>query len=131
MNDASGEWDDDLLVGSVHMLETVEFLYYLQNEISYDGWLSVDITLYREDAIRACQQCIDAMGRFAKAANSLDMAKLKELQAKMDAVGVVELVHEALRAQFYDSICDISANIDESVRDGKLPMRKSLSQVKI
>ena len=35
-NDAYGEWDDDLIVGSVHIAESLEFLYYL-DVTEYEG----------------------------------------------------------------------------------------------
>lgn len=37
MNDNYRYWDDDMIVGSVHTIETLEFFYWLQRT-GYDGW---------------------------------------------------------------------------------------------
>ncbi|HHH75999.1 MAG TPA: hypothetical protein ENL03_03115 [Phycisphaerae bacterium] len=55
---ARRDWDDDLTVGAVSLAETVEFFREL-DMVGYDGWLAVDITPYSEDAIAACQLCLD------------------------------------------------------------------------
>jgi xylose isomerase len=41
LNDNTGSWDDDLAFGSLHFLETLEFLYWL-DRVGYAGWLSFD-----------------------------------------------------------------------------------------
>ena len=41
MNDNYRLWDDDMMVGSVHFIEYLEFFYRLKRR-GYDGWLSVD-----------------------------------------------------------------------------------------
>jgi len=68
-NDNYRAWDDDMIVGSVHTVEYVELLYWL-NRIGYDGWYSMDQYPYRENA---------------RAALSESVAWVKSLQAKVDA----------------------------------------------
>ena len=68
-NDTFRAWDDDMIVGSVHTIEYVELLYWL-DRIGYDGWYSMDQYPYREDA---------------RAALAESIAWLRGLQAKVDA----------------------------------------------
>jgi len=68
-NDNYRAWDDDMIVGSVHTVEYIELLYWL-DRIGYEGWYSMDQYPYREDA---------------RAALAESVAWLKALQAKVDA----------------------------------------------
>lgn len=84
INDAHGEWDDDLIVGAVHSYETLEFLYYL-DVIGYDGWLGLDIFPYRMDAMIAAKLCVDNLNRFCSLLEKLDYDELAKAQATLDA----------------------------------------------
>ena len=68
-NDNYRSWDDDMIVGSIHTVEYIELLYWL-DRIEYDGWYSMDQYPYREDACRALSESV---------------AWLKALQGKVDA----------------------------------------------
>ncbi|GAH07951.1 unnamed protein product, partial [marine sediment metagenome] len=48
LNDNYRSWDDDMMVGTIHFWETIEFLYWL-DEIGYRDWYNFDIFPYRED----------------------------------------------------------------------------------
>lgn len=52
-NDAYGKWDDDMLPGTVHPWESIEFFDYLLDS-NYDGWVGLDIFPYREGPLSAC-----------------------------------------------------------------------------
>ena len=56
-NDNYRAWDDDMIVGSVHTVEYIELLYWL-DRIGYTGWYSMDQYPYREDATRALGESI-------------------------------------------------------------------------
>lgn len=56
-NDNYRMWDDDMIVGSVHLPVYVEILFWLQ-ETGYTGWLSMDQYPYREDAQGALRESI-------------------------------------------------------------------------
>ena len=47
-NDNYTHWDDDMIVGSIHLPEYFEILYWL-DKTGYDGWISMDQYPYRED----------------------------------------------------------------------------------
>jgi xylose isomerase len=68
-NDNFRAWDDDMIVGSIHTVEYIELLYWL-DRIGYQGWYSMDQYPYREDG---------------RAALSESVAWLQGLQKKVDA----------------------------------------------
>ena len=47
--------DDDMIVGTVSFLETMEMLYWL-DRVGYDGWLSFDPHPVLEDPVRAVEE---------------------------------------------------------------------------
>ncbi len=55
LNDNWREWDDDMAVGSVHLVETLEFLHALR-QIDWKGPILLDQFPFREDAVEAAQQ---------------------------------------------------------------------------
>jgi len=67
-NDNYRAWDDDMIVGSIHTIEYIEMLYWL-DRIGYEGWYSLDQYPYREDA---------------RAALSESLCWLRALQKKVD-----------------------------------------------
>ncbi len=56
-NDNYRYWDDDMIVGSVHLMEYVEMLYWL-HKLDYQGWYSMDQYPYREDGRDAINESI-------------------------------------------------------------------------
>ena len=58
LNDNYRSWDDDLLVGSVHFVEMLEFIYWL-NRIKYEGWYGLDIFPFRDDPLSSCRLSIE------------------------------------------------------------------------
>lgn len=56
-NDNYRAWDDDMMVGSVHTVEYVELLYWL-DRIGYEDWYSMDQYPYREDAHAALSESV-------------------------------------------------------------------------
>ena len=70
-NDNYRSWDDDMIVGSIHTVEYIELLFWLR-EVNYQGWFSMDLYPYREDAreaiaesiewLKAIEECIDGYG---------------------------------------------------------------------
>ena len=58
LNDNYRGWDDDMMVGSVHLVEYLELLYWLRR-LDYRGWFTLDIFPYREDGVQAATQCRD------------------------------------------------------------------------
>ena len=57
LNDNYRAWDDDMIVGSIHTVEYIEFFYWL-DRAGYAGWLSMDQYPYREDARAALAESV-------------------------------------------------------------------------
>lgn len=71
-NDNYRSWDDDMIVGSVHLVEYIELLYWLK-ALNYSGYYSMDQYPYREDG---------------KAAIAASVAYVAGLSAKVDKFGL-------------------------------------------
>ncbi len=95
VNDNYGLGDDDIMVGSVHLWEMIEFLLTL-DEVGYDGWLTLDLVPKREDVVAACSGSIRAMETYARLIASLDRTALHAAQAEMDAISIQRMIHAAL-----------------------------------
>lgn len=94
-NDNFRYWDDDLIVASVHLQETLELLYWLE-KINYQGWYSLDIFPYREDGLSAIRQSIRNLKTLMKVVKELDEEKINSLQEANDAAGMIEILREAI-----------------------------------
>ena len=62
-NDNYTSWDDDMMVGSIHSIEYLEILYWL-DRCGYKDWLSMDQYPYREDAAGAIGESIQWLVKF-------------------------------------------------------------------
>jgi len=78
MNDNYRHWDDDMMVGSVHTVETLEFFYWLKRT-GYNGWLSIDQYPYREDGLEAVQEGVNAMEDFVELVDRLPADEVEAL----------------------------------------------------
>ena len=95
MNDNYRLCDDDMMVGSVHFIEYLEFFYWLKR-VNYDGWLSVDQFLYREDGIKGAEESIRWMQEFIALADKLDAAGVASVLETGDAVGTQRFLRSQL-----------------------------------
>ncbi len=95
VNDNYGAGDDDIMVGSVHFWDMLEFLLAL-DDVEYDGWLSLDLVPTRENVVAACAQSINALDVYQKLASKLDRAALCQAQQEMDAVEAQRLIFALL-----------------------------------
>ncbi len=95
LNDNFRDWDDDMAVGTVHLIETLEFFYYLNNS-QYTGWLGLDIFPYREDPALACQVSIENIKYLLQIVEKIDVSKLRELQKEANALEILRYMRELL-----------------------------------
>jgi xylose isomerase len=95
MNDAYGDWDDDLIAVSVHLQETVEFMYYLQ-EMKYDGWIGLDIFPFRMDGKTAAELCIRNLRSVEKILNRINRDKLQRALETLDAGNSQRVIRDAI-----------------------------------
>jgi xylose isomerase len=95
VNDNWREWDDDLTVGSVHLIETVEFLLALRR-INWQGPILLDQFPFREDPVAAAKRSIAMLQLLDARLDRLDLGALRALQARQDALGAQELMQQLL-----------------------------------
>jgi xylose isomerase len=62
LNDNYGLADDDMPVGTVHWAQYVELMYWLDRS-GYEGWCTLDLYPYRDDAGAACEASLDFLRR--------------------------------------------------------------------
>jgi len=60
LNDNYRIADDDMMFGSVRLLQSLELFYWLK-KLGYQGWYSLDLYPYRLDATKACNVSIEFM----------------------------------------------------------------------
>jgi xylose isomerase len=97
VNDNFRGWDDDLVVGSVHLTETLEFFYTLR-ECGWDGVWQLDQFPFREDSVEAAREGISTMRAIHRALDVLDVAALREAQERQDALTANRIARRALFA---------------------------------
>jgi xylose isomerase len=93
LNDGYGQADDGLLVGSVHLWQTLELLATLR-QYDYDGTIYFDTFPVRE--VPAAESAANvARVRWLEAIlDRLDMDRLADLRSRHDAIGVQALLDE-------------------------------------
>lgn len=91
VNDNWREWDDDMAVGSVHLVETLEFLLALRR-IGWEKPILLDQFPFREDPVAAARASIDTMKKLDAMLDRLDLQALKAAQAEQDSLAAQRLV---------------------------------------
>lgn len=94
-NDNYRSWDDDMIVGSVHLVEYVELLYWLQ-ETGYQGWYSMDQYPYREDGAAAVRESVAFLREIEALLTSQHREEIRDLIAKGDATATTRWMRELL-----------------------------------
>jgi xylose isomerase len=95
VNDNWREWDDDMAVGSVHLIETLEFLHGLRL-INWQGPILLDQFPFREDPVAAARNSIQTIRNLFGVLDRLDLAALEQVQARQDALAAQRLVLDTL-----------------------------------
>ena len=95
LNDNHGDWDEDMMVGAVHLVAYLELVYWLKR-VNYQGWLTLDVFPYREDGVRAATQCREWMEAFVRAVDRVGMNEIGEVIRRADATEATALVRRAL-----------------------------------
>lgn len=92
VNDNWGEWDDDMTVGAVHLLHTIDFLIALR-KIDWQGPILLDQFPFREDPVQAARHSIDMLKHLDARLDDLDIAEFERCQARQDALATQRLLH--------------------------------------
>jgi xylose isomerase len=95
LNDNWRDWDDDMAVGSVHLVETLEFLHGLR-QINWQGPILLDQFPFREDPVAAARESIRTVRQLDVLLDRLDLDQLRAVQGRQDALGAQRLVLDLL-----------------------------------
>ena len=97
VNDNFRGWDDDMVVGSVHLIETLEFFHTLQRN-DWAGVWQLDQFPFRENSADAARAGIEVMQALWRALQALDETELRAAQEAQDALAAQRVVRKALLA---------------------------------
>ena len=95
INDNYASWDDDMIVGSVHMIEYIEMMYVLQKR-GYKGWISVDIFPFRENQFAATRESVLYLEGFNEMVNKIGIEKLDYLIENGSVTDTLKTIREVL-----------------------------------
>ena len=97
-NDNYRSWDDDMIVGSVHVVEYLELLFWL-SETGYAGWYSMDQYPYREDGASAVRESVAFLRDLETLLNSERREELRQLITGGDATTTTRWMRQLLFAR--------------------------------
>ncbi|MCL5998333.1 MAG: sugar phosphate isomerase/epimerase [Chloroflexi bacterium] len=95
LNDNYRLWDDDMIVGSVHTIEYLEILYWL-DRVGYDGYLSLDQYPYREQPEEAIAESIAWLRALRRVVDRLGSDRITEVIRRGNAAEAQRLVRTAM-----------------------------------
>ncbi len=94
-NDNYRTWDDDMIVGSLHVVEYFELLFWLR-ETGYRGWYSMDQYPYREDGAAAVRESVAFLRSVEALLTPERMGQMRALVASGDATASTRWMRELL-----------------------------------
>lgn len=95
VNDNYRGWDDDMVVGTVHMTEALEFFHTLRVN-GWEGVWQLDQFPFREDVVDNARTSIRFLKALHRALDRLDEEALAEAQRRQDPLAAQRLVQDAL-----------------------------------
>lgn len=95
LNDIFTEVDLDLFPASVHLIEFVELLYWL-NEVNYDGWYGLDLFPRYLDATEMLRQSIYNIKALYKALERVGWEKIRKTIDMNNPIEAQKLIREIL-----------------------------------
>lgn len=95
INDARRDWDWDLNVGAVHLLDTMEWLYWV-DKIGFDGFYTLDIWPARLDSSQSIKESIEWTKAMRKALIKIGSKKIEELIAEGNTPETMRVLREAI-----------------------------------
>ncbi len=95
VNDNLRGWDDDLMVGTVHITEVFEFFYTLKIN-NWEGVWQLDQFPFREDTVETARTSIRFLKAINRALDELDYENLRLAQTRQDAIAAQRIVQDAL-----------------------------------
>ena len=93
-NDNWRMWDDDMTFGSVHTIESLELIYWL-DRLNYKGWYALDIFPYREDGVRAANESIKWIKGLNGVLDKIGRDEIGKVVSEGDAMSMSALMRKA------------------------------------
>ena len=94
-NDNYRTWDDDMIVGSLHLVEYFELLFWLK-ETGYEGWYSMDQYPYREDGAAAVAESVAFLRQIETRLTPERFDEIRQLIASGDATKSTRWMRELI-----------------------------------
>jgi sugar phosphate isomerase/epimerase len=94
-NDNTRMWDDDMVIGSVHFLEIMEMLYWL-DRVGYEGWLSFDPHANLEDPSRCVVESLRYVRGMIKVLENIGKDAIEEAIATRQVTEIMALVGDQI-----------------------------------
>jgi sugar phosphate isomerase/epimerase len=95
INDNYGDWDDDLIVGTVRTVEFIE-LFFALRKVNYDGYIAVDIFPFRDDTLRAAEESLRYMEKFNEQVDIIGYENLAKCLESADVTKTIQLIREKI-----------------------------------
>ncbi len=92
-NDAYGEFDDDLIAGTVNVWKTIEYIWYLK-QTDYNGYFTLDMFPFREDPVEAASLAIRMGKSMEKIADRLNSRTIRKFQQEKDITALYEYLRK-------------------------------------
>jgi xylose isomerase len=87
--------DDDLIVGSVHTTDYLEWLFWLK-KTDYNGWFTMDQFPYREDGRDAVNESVQWLDTLMAVMENADLKEIEAVIAQKDAVASSKLMRKLM-----------------------------------
>ena len=98
VNDNWREWDDDQPVGSIHLIETLEFFLAIR-QIGWTEPILLDQFPFREDPVAAARSSINTMKAIDAAIDRIDQDELADIHSRQDPLAAHRFVTDLLLGQ--------------------------------
>lgn len=95
INDNYRLWDDDMIIGSVHTLEFIEFIYWLRRT-GYQGYMTLDQFPYREDGKKAIEESANWLDFLEELVDKADIEEISDTISRNDAIASSKLMRKLL-----------------------------------
>lgn len=96
INDNYGVWDDDMIVGNIHTIAYLEFLYWLKRT-DYQGYITFDQFPYREDGRDAVAESAEWMTYLVSLIDKADAKEIEAVIASGSPVEASKLIRKIMR----------------------------------
>ncbi|WP_342755251.1 sugar phosphate isomerase/epimerase family protein [Pantoea sp. MBD-2R] len=91
LNDGYGHFDDGLMLGSVHLMQTLEYIYYAK-KVNFDGLVYFDTFPSRENPVAECEQNIRMYQLLAGYIDKLSINEIESIIQSQDAIRVQKML---------------------------------------